>query len=244
VIPIRDTIPSRCAPVITWLLIAINVAVFFYELSLGPQGIERFFQHFGIIPAHVGEGGGFGFSLSVWWPFVTSMFVHGGWAHIIGNMWALWIFGDNVEDRMGPKRFLFFYFAAGIAAGLTHFFTNPHSTIPTVGASGAIAGVLGAYLFLFPRARIITIFPILFWPMFFELPAVTYLVFWFMTQLFGGLLASASPGEVGGIGWWAHVGGFAAGVLFHRVFIPPKASCPRAFERDEFGIEGAWGGWR
>ncbi len=134
-------------------------------------------------------------------------------------MWALWIFGDNVEDRMGSLRFLIFYLLCGVAAGLTQMLSSPLSTVPSVGASGAIAGVLGAYLLLFPRAWVEVVMPIWFYPVFFELPAVVYLGFWFFTQLFSGTMALASPRQVGSIAWWAHVGGFVTGMLFCGIFV-------------------------
>jgi membrane associated rhomboid family serine protease len=155
-------------------------------------------------------------------------------------MWTLWIFGDNVEDRLGRTRFLAFYVITGLAAGLTHWFTNVDSTIPTVGASGAIAGVLGAYFVLFPHSRIIGLFPVLFLPLFFELPAGVYLLFWFLSQVFSGTFAGLTSEDVGGVAWWAHVGGFAAGLLLHRVFLWRWRGGPRRFEPDEYGIEGAW----
>jgi membrane associated rhomboid family serine protease len=244
--PIRDTIPSRSAPVVTWSLIAVNTLVFVYELSLDPRELERFVYLFGVVPArytHPDWALMLGFPVDDYWPFLTSMFLHGGLAHLVGNMWTLWIFGDNVEDRMGPARFLAFYLLTGLAAGLTHWFTNLDSTIPTVGASGAIAGVLGAYFVLFPHARIITMFPIFFWPVFYELPAVTYLVVWFVSQLFGSTLAGLGPNDVGGVAWAAHVGGFVAGVLLYRAFLLPQARRSRSFARDEIGLEGAWAPW-
>jgi membrane associated rhomboid family serine protease len=217
--------------------------VFFYELSLGPYELERFVFQFGLVPArysHPDWAQWLGFAADDYWPFLTSMFLHGGWAHIIGNMWTLWIFGDNVEDRMGRLRFLVFYLATGFAAGLTHWFTNVDSTIPTVGASGAIAGVLGAYFILFPYSRIIVLFPVLFLPFFFELPASVYLLFWFLSQVFSGTLAGLGPEDVGGVAWWAHIGGFVAGLLLHRLFLFRWRGAPRQFEPDELGIEGAW----
>jgi membrane associated rhomboid family serine protease len=245
-IPIRDTIPSRSVPVVTWALIAVNVAVFLFELSLSPVELERFIYIFGIVPArysHPEWARWMGFPADDYWPFLTSMFLHGGWAHIIGNMWTLWIFGDNVEDRMGRGRFLSFYLLTGFAAALTQWFMSLDSTVPMVGASGAIAGVLGAYLFLFPYARIVALFPVFFIPFFFELPAITYLGVWFLSQVFAGTLHGLGPKSGGAVAWWAHVGGFAAGVLFHRLFMLPRRAAPRAFERDELGIEGAWGRW-
>jgi rhomboid family protein len=245
-IPIRDTIPHRRSPVVTWVLIAINVAVFLYELSLSPEELQRLFYLFGVVPArysHPEWARLSGLPMHDYWPFLTCMFLHGGWAHVIGNMWTLWIFGDNVEDRMGPVRFLIFYLLTGVAAGLTHYFTNLGSAVPTVGASGAIAGVLGAYFILFPRSQIIVVLPVFFFPFFFELPAVTYLLFWFLSQVLSGTLAGFAASDVGGIAFWAHAGGFVAGVVFHRLFILPGQERPRRFERDEYGIEGAWVRW-
>jgi membrane associated rhomboid family serine protease len=152
-------------------------------------------------------------------------------------MWALWIFGDNVEDRMGPVRFSIFYLACGVIAALTQLFMNPDSTVPEVGASGAIAGVLGAYLVFFPTARLIVLFPILFFPFFFEVPAVFYLVFWFFTQLLSGTAALAGPQQVGGIAFWAHVGGFIAGVLLCGLLRRPGR---RLLQPDEYPMEWAW----
>jgi membrane associated rhomboid family serine protease len=245
-IPIRDTVPTRSVPVVTWSLIGVNAAIFLYEAGLEPQALERFVYLFGLVPArysHPEWARWVGLPVDDYWPFLTHMFLHGGLAHLIGNMWTLWIFGDNVEDRMGRARFLLFYLLMGVAAGLTHWFTNVDSTVPTVGASGAIAGVLGAYYVLLPRSQIIVMLPVLFWPFFFELPAVTYLFFWFLSQLFGGTLAGLGPSDVGGIAWWAHVGGFGAGVVLHRLFVLPRQSRPRPFERDEYGVEGAWARW-
>jgi membrane associated rhomboid family serine protease len=242
-IPIRDNIPRRTTPFVTWAIIAVNAFVFLYELALPPGGVEQLFYLFGIVPArftHPDWAQWIGFPIDDYWPFLTSMFLHGGWLHIIGNMWALWIFGDNVEDRMGHGRFLFFYLLTGLVAGLTHWFTNADSTLPTVGASGAIAGVLGAYFVLFPRSRIVAMFPLFFLPLFFELPAVTYLLFWFLSQLFTGTLAGLGPKNVGGVAWSAHVGGFVAGVVLYRLFLLPRRLSPRRFEPDEYGIEGAW----
>src|ERR1700738_742884 len=241
-LPIRDTIPSRHPPIVTWVLILINGVVFLFELTMPEPALEQFFYLFGIVPArytHPGWALWVGLPIDDYWPFLTSMFLHGGWMHIIGNMWTLWIFGDNVEDRMGPIRFLFFYLLCGLAAGSVHWFTNPHSTIPTVGASGAIAGVMGAYLVLFPPSRIIVLLPILFFPFFFELPAVTYLGFWALTQVFSGTLSLASPADVGGVAWWAHVGGFGVGILLQFFFVK-RADAYRRPSRDEYGIENAW----
>lgn len=139
--------------------------------------------------------------------------------HVISNMWMLWIFGDNVEDRMGHLRFLVFYLLCGVAAGIVHFATNLNSTLPTVGASGAVAGVMGAYFLLYPRARIITMIPVFFYPLFIEIPAVFFLGLWFYSQLFSGLASLSGPMQVGGIAWWAHVGGFLTGAALRFVFV-------------------------
>jgi len=243
VIPIRDTIPSRHPPVVTYLLIFANLLIFFFELTLPPGQLERLFYLFGIVPArytHPAWAAWVGFPIDDYWPFFTSIFLHAGWGHVIGNMWTLWIFGDNVEDRMGPLRFLAFYLCCGIAAGVTHWLTNSDSPIPTVGASGAIAGVLGAYFVLFPRSRIIAVLPVFFFPFFFELPAVLYLFFWLMTQLLSGTLSSVAAGEVGGVAWWAHVGGFAAGLVLHPFFLGRRRRRYRKLELDEYGLEGGW----
>ena len=238
--PIRDTIPRRNVPVMTWTLILVNCIVFLFEIGLPPDALERFFYFFGIVPArysHPAWAAWVGLPVDDYWPFVTSMFLHGGWMHIIGNMWTLWIFGDNVEDRMGPVRFLVFYLICGVTAGIVHWFTNPGSTVPTVGASGAIAGVLGAYFYLFPYSRVVVLVPILFFPFFFELPALTYLGFWALSQVFSGALVLAGPQQVGGVAWWAHVGGFAAGFLLQFFFVRRGYRAPA---RDEYGLESAW----
>src|ERR1700732_1515421 len=219
--PIQDSVPSRSVPVMTRALILLNVIVFFFELLLPQASVEQFFYLFGIVPArftHPEWAAYVGFPVDHYWPFLTHQFLHGGWLHIIFNMWTLWIFGDNVEDRMGPLRFGIFYLTCGILAGVTQLLTNPDSTVPSVGASGAIAGVLGAYLLFFPTARLLVLFPIFFFPFSFEVPAVLYLGFWFFSQFVSGALALAGPQNVGGIAWWAHVGGFLGGVLFGGVF--------------------------
>ena len=213
-IPIKDTILRRAYPYATLLIIIVNLLVFALELSLPPRIRNDFIYVFGLVPArysHHRWAHLLGVHLDAYWPFVTNLFLHGGWLHIIGNMWFLYLFGDNVEDRLGHCRFLFFYLLAGVAANLIHFFVNQDSTMPVIGASGAIVGVMAAYLRLFPRARIVTLFPVLFFPFFFEVPAFLFMGFWFLMQLFSGAvsLAVANTGE--GIAWWAHIGGFGVG---------------------------------
>jgi len=227
-----------------WLLILINAAVFAVELGLERDQFEAFAYAFGIVPSHYFGGGsdvGIPTALRVW-PFLTYMFVHGSWLHIIGNMWTLWIFGDNVEDRMGSFRFLVFYILCGLAAAVTQLFTHSQSTIPTIGASGAIAGVLAAYLLLYPRAGIIVMVPLFFWPFFFELPAVIYMGVWFFTQVFSGMLVLGTASE-GGVAWWAHIGGFVAGLALCPALIIGRKRRRRMYA-DEYGVEGAWSRYR
>jgi len=245
-IPIRDTVPRQNPPIATWLLILANSVVFLFELTMPQPLLEQLFHLFGIVPArftHPDWAQWIGFPLDSYWPFLTSMFLHGGWLHVIGNMWTLWIFGDNVEDRMGPARFVIFYLLCGLAAGIVHCLTNPESTLPTVGASGAIAGVLGAYFLLFPFSRVIVLVPIFFFPFFFELPAVTYLGFWALSQFFSGVLTLADGRSVGGVAWWAHVGGFTTGILLQFFFVR-RGRAYRRLSRDEYGVEGAWAPYR
>ena len=244
-IPIQDTVPRRSPPLVTYVLIMVNTAVFLFELWLPEPQLERLLYLFGMVPArysHPEWAAALGFPLDDYWPFLTSMFLHSGWLHFLGNMWFLWLFGDNVEDRMGPWRFLAFYLLCGLAAGLTHWFTNQHSTVPAIGASGAIAGVMGAYLVMFPLARIVAVVPIFFYPAFVEIPAFFYLLFWFFMQFFSGTLSLVAPSAGGGVAWWAHVGGFAAGIVLLPLFRRSRRHY-RRFMRDELGWEGAWRGF-
>jgi membrane associated rhomboid family serine protease len=208
-IPLQDTVRSRSFPVINWLLILLNVLAFLFTLSLG-RAAERFVTLLAVVPARLLQRPDAHNIITIF----TSMFLHGGWAHLISNMLALYIFGDNVEDRMGSGRYLLFYLLCGVAADLVHVAFNPTSAVPTIGASGAISGVLAAYFLFFPSARVITLVPLFFWPSFIEVPAVLYLGFWFVSQLFNGLLAIVSGAQAfGGVAWWAHVGGFVAGLV-------------------------------
>jgi membrane associated rhomboid family serine protease len=225
--PIQDTVQARNLPLATWGIILLNGVVFLYELALPPEQIDWLVTVFGMIPARLGtEPGAF-------WTLFTCMFLHSGWVHIIGNMWTLYIFGDNVEDRMGPVRYVAFYLLCGLAAGLTHYVTDPTSWMPTLGASGAIAGVLGAYFVLFPTARVITLIPVFFIPFIVEIPAVFYLGIWFLSQLFSGTLSIVSGPYYGGIAWWAHVGGFVAGIALLPLFKKSKRQ-QRRFYADEY----------
>jgi len=202
--PIRDTQPSYSKPVVTVVLIVVNILVFLYQFSLDSFSQNAFMDQYALIPDH------FHFS-----NVITSMFLHGGWMHVLGNMWFLWIFGDNIEDILGHPKYLLFYLMCGIAAALTQVFFNPVSRVPMVGASGAIAGVMGAYMIKFPNSRIRTLlFLFIFFTMI-DVPAWIMLIYWFGLQFVGGFesLASAQVTQ-GGTAFFAHVGGFVAGILF------------------------------
>jgi hypothetical protein len=226
-IPLRDENPSQTTPYVTWFLVAANVIAFVVELMAPDQ--SSFIHDWALIPArltlalHYGNEPPLAPALTI----LTSMFLHGGWLHLLGNMWYLWIFGDNVEDRLGHLRFLLFYLAAGVIAALLHWATNEGSRGPTLGASGAIAGVLGAYLVAYPHARVVTLVPFFVFIRIMSLPAVLVLGLWFVFQFFSGALTLAYGGSGGGIAWWAHIGGFAFGVLTMlavRAFRRPEPS--------------------
>jgi membrane associated rhomboid family serine protease len=214
-IPLRDNVPGQSTPWVTWLLILVNVLVFRYQTTLSPTELNDFIMSFGFVPMDLSrllsEGPGTGMSM-VSASMASSLFIHGSWIHLLTNMWSLWLFGDNVEDTVGHFRFLLFVIAGGICASLTHFIFNPESLLPTIGASGGVAAVMGAYLVMFPLARIVTLVPVLFIPFFFQLPAIVFIGFWFLTQVFGGVFVLFQP-MTGGIAWWAHIGGFIFGVL-------------------------------
>ncbi|MFO7644218.1 MAG: rhomboid family intramembrane serine protease [Desulfosarcina sp.] len=215
-IPIRDTAPTTTVPVVTNTLIGINGVVFLVQLAQGPAQ-DYFLYFYGLVPARytVPQVAAY-FSLGQQvFSLFSFMFLHGGFLHLIGNMWSLYIFGDNVEDRLGAVRYILFYLLCGLASGMTHLLFNAHSNIPTIGASGAIAGVMGAYFILYPGSRILTLIPIVFIPWFVEIPAFFFLGIWFLLQV---LNAAGSTGQAGGIAWWAHIGGFAFGILFLKLF--------------------------
>lgn len=215
-IPIRDTVSSKNHPVVTFSIIVINVLAFIFQVAQGPYQ-ERFVYLFGLVPArysisHVADYFTLGQQV---FAFFSYMFLHGGILHLLGNMWSLYIFGDNVEDRLGSARYLIFYLLCGTASGVTHLLLNLHSNIPTIGASGAIAGVMGAYFILYPGAKILTLIPIVIIPFFFEVPAFVFLGIWFLIQF---LSAAGSGSMGGGIAWWAHVGGFISGMVLIKIF--------------------------
>lgn len=208
-IPLRDVIPSRTTPYITVTIILINAVAWMYEVSMPRQQLAVFLDIFGVVPADF-----------VPTTLLTSMFLHGSWSHVIGNMWYLWIFGDNVEDRMGHGRFIVFYLLCGCVAAFGQILLDPESTVPMIGASGAIAGVMGAYFVLYPQSRVLTLVPFIIFVDIIELPAIFLLGFWFLMQLFsaGAIAVTASTGGSGGVAFMAHVAGFVMGLIGVFVF--------------------------
>ncbi len=215
-IPLRDEIPTRRVPIVNYALIAANVLVYLFQSMLGAQEQSMVYE-FALIPFQFTSS----LSLDDISDIFTSMFMHAGLAHIGGNMLYLWIFGDNVEDRMGRGRYIIFYLIGGLVASLAHIFTNPASQIPTVGASGAIAAVLGAYLVLYPQSRVLTLVPLGFFIRMSMLPAALVLGLWFVLQFFSGVISLGGP-DVGGVAFWAHIGGFVAGAVLAKLFAKPE----------------------
>jgi membrane associated rhomboid family serine protease len=228
--PVRDTIQSKSYPIINIIIIAVNVLSYLIEMSYGNQ-LDRFMLLYGLVPARYSVpeiARHFTFGQQAF-SFISFMFLHGGFWHLLGNMWSLYIFGDNVEDRLGSARYLLFYLLCGFASGLCHLFFNLDSQIPTIGASGAIAGVMGAYFILYPKARILTLIPIIFIPYFVELPAYFFLGIWFLIQF---LSAAGASSQAGGIAWWAHIGGFIFGIVFLKLFLNlPQSGISNAMRR-------------
>jgi membrane associated rhomboid family serine protease len=216
-IPLRDTVPARRFPVVNTAIIALNVLVFLIQAALPEQQLEQVIMTAGLIPSEFAPS-----NPGSWFPLLTSMFLHGGWWHLIANMLSLYIFGDNVEDRLGHFRYTLFYLFSGFAASAAHLVAYRASGVPTIGASGAIAGVLGAYLVLYPRARVITLLPVFYFVRLVEIPAIFYLGFWFVSQLFNGLFALAAMDVLagGGVAWWAHIGGFIFGLAIVKLICP------------------------
>jgi membrane associated rhomboid family serine protease len=220
--PIRDTQPSYTRPVVTILIIALNLLVFLFEVSLDPWSRNAFVAAYGLVPENF-----------AWANVLTSMFLHGGWMHVLGNMLFLWVFGRNLEDLLGPWRFLAFYLLCGLAAGIVHVITNPYSEVPTVGASGAIAGVMGGYLMKFPKAHIVTLVPVFVFVTTMDIPAAFYLLYWFVIQFFSGVGSlGASQYTGGGVAFFAHVGGFVAGLASIRLFPTRRPPWRSWYEED------------
>lgn len=227
-LPIADTIRSRSFPLVNWVLIAVNALVFFYSISLTPDEFIRFVYTYALVPTEID----FAQPLSLT-PFLTHQFLHGSWLHFISNMWILFIFGDNIEDRMGSIRYLIFYLLGGAAAGVLQLFLTTDPSLPALGASGAIAAVLGGYFVFFPYARVITLIPLFFIPWFVHIPAVIYIGVWFIIQLFQGVTSLVPGAPVTGIAWWAHIGGFLFGLILARP-ICARRCAPRRYWEDEY----------
>jgi membrane associated rhomboid family serine protease len=221
-IPLRDTIPSKSFPIVNVLLIVINVAIFIYEIVvLNSQQAELMIFNYGLVPDQIRlseVNSIYEFRTDVFRPFFTNMFLHGGWGHLISNMWILFIFGDNVEDRMGKGRYFLFYIACGLIASFTHFILHRDSPIPAIGASGAISGVMAAYMLMFPKSTIVSLVPIIIIPLFLPIPAVIYIGLWFLGQLLSGTTSLMLSDSATGIAFWAHIGGFLGGVLLYKFF--------------------------
>ena len=228
-LPLRDTIPARNHAVVNTALIIINVLIFMFQTGLGPN-MENFVFLYGLVPAkftqpEVASYFTFGQKLFSLFSFI---FLHGGFLHLLGNMWTLYIFGDNVEDHLGPLKYLVFYLLCGILSGFVHLFFNLDSRIPTIGASGAIAGVMGAYFLLYPHSKILTLIPIFFIPWFVEIPAYFFLGLWLFLQF---LNAAGSHGQMAGIAWWAHIGGFIIGMMLLKLFQSVPSPARETFGR-------------
>ena len=236
--PLKDDNPTTITPIVTWTLIAINTAVFLYQISLGPGSSQLFVFQYGAIPSVILGHQSLNANIAVIPPVLsvfTSMFLHGGFMHLIGNMWFLWIFGNNIEDSMGHLRFIGFYLICGILASWSHIASDPGSVIPSIGASGAISGVMGAYIMLYPRARVLTFIFLFIFIRLMYLPAAVILGYWFLIQLLSGSMTLGEQG--GGVAFWAHIGGFVAGVLLVGLF---KKKNVRFFNRPRHYARAHW----
>ena len=216
-VPLSDDNPTRTTPYIVYGFIILNILIFLHEISLSSRGLQLFFDTWAIVPAQLTASfqGGLANPSPEWFTLISSQFLHGGFLHLGGNMLYLWIFGNNIEDRLGPVKFVIFYLGCGILAGLSQWFFNPASTIPNVGASGAIAGVMGAYIIRFPKAQIVTLIPFLFYFFTMRIPAIFFLGFWFIQQAFYSIASLGAQVEMGsgGVAYWAHAGGFVFGMI-------------------------------
>mgnify|MGYP002623218497 CR=1 FL=1 len=238
-VPIQSAVPCRYPPFVTWAIIGVNVIVFLVQSSLPPQVLEIFLYHYALVPArymHPDWADWVGLPPDDYLPFFTNMYLHGGWLHLLLNMWSLYIFGPAIEDRLGKVRFLVFYSLCGVAASVAHALFNMDSAVPALGASGAIAGVMGAYMRLFPLANVIVVIPILFFPFFTEVPAAVFAAIWFLLQLVQGVGEMMTPSMGGGVAWWAHIGGFLVGAVVVK-FIRRSNLGYRRYYRDE-GVLG------
>lgn len=223
-IPLRDNVPSSRRPLVTWTIIGLCTLLFLFEQLLPGPVLYEFIHIYGVVPARYTDPAYahvMGYPEGGYESLITYMFLHGGWLHFLLNMWVLWIFSDNVEEALGPLRFTVFYLLCGLLAAVSHILFNWNAVAPVIGASGAIAGVMGAYFRLFPRARVVTLIPIIIIPWIIELPAVVFLGIWFAVQILSGLAGSAGGGEATSVAFWAHAGGFVAGMALVRLFLPP-----------------------
>ncbi len=218
-IPLRDSTKSPIFPIVNVTLIVLNILIYFWEISIEPYLLNQVYYAFGVVPAEVLNAIYTGAPFTpLLVNFVTAIFIHGGWFHVIGNMLFLWVFGDNVEGRLGHFKYLLFYLVVGTVASLAHILSNPFSTVPVVGASGAVAGVLGAYIILFPRSRVLALVPIFIIFTLMEIPAVVFIALWFVLQLFNGV--ASLGGDALTVAYWAHVGGFIMGALLIKIMAP------------------------
>lgn len=221
-IPFRDNIHCQNKPWLTWSLIVLNFSIFLVTWFLPENVLIHLFYFYGLVPAryvYPEYAQWAGLPVDDYTPFITSMFLHGSWMHVVSNMWMLWIFGDNVEDRMGALRFLAFYLLCGLLAGGMQLYANPEATLPVIGASGGLAGIMGAYFFLYPRARIVIW--VFFLPLFIQVPAIAFLGLWVIIQLYKATGALAGGEAYADVAWWGHLGGFIGGMLLYRFFLSP-----------------------
>lgn len=224
-IPLRDNVPRVTKPYAVGIIIAVNALAFLYTMGMSPRDQIYLYHLLGVVPARFFQpdwAAWAGYPETLGWPFLTYMFLHGGWMHVIMNMWMLWIFGDNIEDVTGHAKFVLFYVLCGLAAVALHMAFERTSPTPIVGASGAVAGVMGAYTVLYPHGRVLTLVPIIIYPLILRIPAALFLGFWFVMQLISGLY-STSANTAHGVAWWAHVGGFIAGIVLINSFRKPGA---------------------
>jgi len=215
-IPLRDTVKSRTFPIVNTAIIILNILVFFGESSLTDMELTELFYSFGLIPSWFLASVEMGGYVEALIPMVTSIFLHGGWLHIISNMLFLWVFGDNIEDKVGHLKYLFFYLTVGVIANIAQIMASPDSAVPIIGASGAVAGILGAYYISFPRAKVLALIPIFFFFTLMEVRASLFIVFWFVLQVFNGVFSLTAVGN--SVAWWAHIGGFLGGLILIRFF--------------------------
>jgi len=225
VVPLRDENPIKITPYVTYGLIAVNVLIFFYESTLPPQQLTEFFYHWAVVPKQLTESFSTGFggdTITEWGTLISAEFLHAGFLHVAGNMLYLWIFGNNLEEKLGRAQFLVFYLLCGVLASLAQWFFAPESAIPSLGASGAIAGVMGAYIFRFPKVRILTLLPLGIFFTTIRIPAMLFLGIWFLQQALYGIASLGAPANVGmesgGVAYWAHAGGFVFGAALGPLF--------------------------